>query len=89
MQEIVKDWVLRTASLKSETLSKDLDGSYLPVYIVACPKLHVVPKKWLEYRLRWCDKWAYEVSDGREMHRIGTKFTRSRSWSLERMYCCI
>jgi hypothetical protein len=60
MQEMVKEWVIKMTSPSGETLSKELEGSYLPVYIVDCPKLHVIPSKYLEYRLRWCDKWAYE-----------------------------
>jgi hypothetical protein len=62
MQEIVKDWMVKMTALRGETLSKELEGSNLPVYIVDCPKLHVIPKKWLELKLRWSDKWAYEVS---------------------------
>jgi hypothetical protein len=61
VQEIVKEWVIKMTSPNGETVSKELEGAYLPVYIVDCPKLHVIPKKFLEYKLRWCDKWAYEV----------------------------
>ncbi|KAF2261628.1 hypothetical protein CC78DRAFT_343557 [Lojkania enalia] len=60
MQEMVKEWVLRISPQHAEIKTLDLDGPTLPVYIVDCPKLHVIPKKYLEYRLRWCDKWAYE-----------------------------
>jgi hypothetical protein len=48
-------------STPSETLTRELEGPTLPLYIVDCPKLHVLPKKVLEYKLRWSDKWAYEV----------------------------
>ncbi|KAF1997213.1 hypothetical protein P154DRAFT_296300 [Amniculicola lignicola CBS 123094] len=60
VQDMVKDWITRMTSPQGETLSKDLDGSFLPVYVVDCPKLHVIPKKYLEYKLRWTDKWAFE-----------------------------
>ncbi|PSN68422.1 hypothetical protein BS50DRAFT_491972 [Corynespora cassiicola Philippines] len=60
LRETVKDWVTRTASSNKDAISKEVEGSYMPVYIVDCPKLHVVPKKYLEYKLRWCDKWAFE-----------------------------
>ncbi|KAF2744534.1 hypothetical protein M011DRAFT_528351 [Sporormia fimetaria CBS 119925] len=56
----VNEWITRMTSPNAETLRSDLSGSILPVYIVDCPKLHVVPKRFLEYKLRWCDKWAYE-----------------------------
>ena len=59
--EMVKEWVGRMTTPSVETQAWDLESSFLPVYIVHCPKLHVVPKKYLEYKLRWCDKWAYEV----------------------------
>jgi len=58
---MVKEWIVKISSPSGEILTKELDGSNLPVYIVDCPKLHVIPKKYLEYKLRWCDKWAYEV----------------------------
>lgn len=57
----MKEWIVKMTSPSGETLSKELEGSYLPVYIVDCPKLHVIPRKYLEYKLRWADKWAYEV----------------------------
>ncbi|KAF2274287.1 uncharacterized protein EI97DRAFT_435373 [Westerdykella ornata] len=60
VEELVKDWITRMTATSGETLSRELDGPILPAYIVDCPKLHVVPKKHLEYKLRWCDKWAYE-----------------------------
>jgi hypothetical protein len=62
VEDTVKGWITRMTSSNGETLNRELEGSNLPVYIVDCPKLHVVPKKLLEYKLRWCDKWAYEVS---------------------------
>lgn len=61
LQQLVKEWVMKMTAARGETLSKELEGSHLPVYVVDCPKLHVLPKKWLEYKLRWCDKWAYEA----------------------------
>jgi hypothetical protein len=61
MQEIVRDWLVRMTSTNVETQAKDLECPLTPVYIVDCPKLHVIPKRLLEYKLRWCDKWAYEV----------------------------
>jgi hypothetical protein len=61
MTSMVKEWVARMAFPTVETQTWDLEGPLLPVYIVDCPKLHAVPKKFLEYKLRWCDKWAYEV----------------------------
>ncbi|OCK85328.1 hypothetical protein K432DRAFT_400416 [Lepidopterella palustris CBS 459.81] len=57
---VMKDWIKRTSSADVETQTKDLDGPLLPIYIVNCPQLHPVPRKLLEYKLRWCDKWAYE-----------------------------
>jgi hypothetical protein len=62
LHETIKEWTTRMATKGSEILTQDLEGSLLPVYIVNCPKLHVVPRKYLEYKLRWCDKWAYEAS---------------------------
>lgn len=61
MQEMIKAWIGRMTHAKAETLTKSLDGPLLPLYVVDCPKLHVVPKKCIEYQLRWCDKYAYEV----------------------------
>jgi hypothetical protein len=61
VQEMVKAWIGRITDAKAETLVGSLHGSLLPVYVVDCPKLHVIPKKFLKYRLRWCDKYAYEV----------------------------
>jgi len=63
IQEMVKEWVAKMSSGNSETVSKEQEAIALPVYIVDCPKLHVIPKKLLEYKLRWCDKWAYEVRE--------------------------
>lgn len=62
VQEIVREWITKMTPASGETLTKDLEGPFLPVYMVDCPKLHVLPKKFLEYKLRWCDKWAYEVN---------------------------
>ncbi|KAH7118008.1 hypothetical protein B0J11DRAFT_98340 [Dendryphion nanum] len=56
LQEEVQSWLCRMSP--NETDSQGM--SILPVYIVDCPKLHVLPKRLLEYKLRWCDKWAYE-----------------------------
>ena len=61
MEEMVREWITRLTSPNGETLNREAEGPNLPVYVVDCPKLHVVPKKRLEYKLRWCDKWAYEV----------------------------
>jgi hypothetical protein len=61
LQEVVKEWVVKMTLPNAESLPKELGGAKLPVYIVDCPKLHVIPKKYLEHKLRWCDKWAYEV----------------------------
>ncbi|KAF2660137.1 hypothetical protein K491DRAFT_688460 [Lophiostoma macrostomum CBS 122681] len=63
MQDVLKDWISRTSSANSETATKDLKGSLVP-YVVDCPKLHVVSKELLAYRLRWCDKWAFEAIEG-------------------------
>ncbi|ORY17956.1 hypothetical protein BCR34DRAFT_583230 [Clohesyomyces aquaticus] len=60
MEEMVREWIARMASLNVETHAPELEGPLLPTYIVNCPKLHVIPKKHLEYKLRWCDKWACE-----------------------------
>lgn len=60
MQEVVKEWIVKMTSSSGETLLKELEGSYLPIYVVDCPKLHAIPKKYLEYKLRWCDKWAFQ-----------------------------
>jgi hypothetical protein len=60
LQEIVREWLVRMTTTSAETQAKDLECPLTPVYIVDCPKLHVIPKKLLEYKLRWCDKWAYE-----------------------------
>ncbi|KAF2796433.1 hypothetical protein K505DRAFT_359320 [Melanomma pulvis-pyrius CBS 109.77] len=61
MSEMVKEWITRMTSSNVETQTWDLEGPFLPVYIVDCPKLHVIPKKFLAYKLRWLDKWAYEA----------------------------
>ncbi|KAF2118890.1 hypothetical protein BDV96DRAFT_643057 [Lophiotrema nucula] len=60
MQELVREWIVRMTSSTVETRTLNLEGPSLPVYIVDCPKLHVIPKKSLEYKLRWADKWAYQ-----------------------------
>ncbi|KAF2180176.1 hypothetical protein K469DRAFT_639939 [Zopfia rhizophila CBS 207.26] len=60
LQEMVREWIMRMTSTNVETQTMDLEGPLLPVYSVDCPKLHAIPKKFLEYKLRWCDKWAYE-----------------------------
>lgn len=62
MEDMVREWISRMTASNSETLTREPDGPALPAYIVDCPKLHVIPKKLLEYKLRWCDKWAYEVN---------------------------
>ena len=58
LQEVVRSWISRMSLNELD----DRGESLLPVYVVNCPKLHVLPKKLLEYKLRWCDKWAYDVS---------------------------
>ncbi|KAF2463644.1 uncharacterized protein BDR25DRAFT_319849 [Lindgomyces ingoldianus] len=60
LEEMAREWITRMTSLNVETHTRDLEGTLLPLYIVNCPKLHVIPRKHLEYKLRWCDKWAYE-----------------------------
>ncbi|KAF2878309.1 hypothetical protein BDV95DRAFT_18220 [Massariosphaeria phaeospora] len=60
MQEMVKEWMARISSAKVDTESEEPEGPSLPAYIVDCPKLHVIPRRFLEYKLRWIDKWAYE-----------------------------
>ncbi|KAF2016584.1 hypothetical protein BU24DRAFT_422957 [Aaosphaeria arxii CBS 175.79] len=60
VQDIVKDWIMRTTSAPKESLSRELERSLPSIYVVDCPKLHALPKQLLEYELRWCDKWAYE-----------------------------
>ena len=62
MQAMIRDWITRMVSSNVETQARDLEGPMVPVYIVNCPKLHAVPKQLLEYKLRWCDKWAFEVN---------------------------
>ncbi|KAF9731818.1 hypothetical protein PMIN03_008876 [Paraphaeosphaeria minitans] len=64
MQEMVKDWIVKMAAPNAESVSKKQEAAALPVYIVDCPKLHVIRKKLLEDKLRWCDKWAYEAVQG-------------------------
>ena len=58
---MVRHWITRMTSTNVETQARDIEGPVLSVYVVNCPKLHVIPKQLLEYKLRWCDKWAYEV----------------------------
>jgi hypothetical protein len=58
--EDIKDWVNKMASANASLYSQPLEGPDLPVYIVDCPKLHAVPKKYIAYQLRWSDKWAYD-----------------------------
>ncbi|KAF1965866.1 hypothetical protein BU23DRAFT_574517 [Bimuria novae-zelandiae CBS 107.79] len=64
LQEMVKDWVTKMAAPNAETLSRDGEAVALPVYIVNCPKLHAIPKKILELKLRWCDRFAFEAVQG-------------------------
>jgi hypothetical protein len=64
MQEMVKEWISKMAAPNAESVSKEQEAAALPVYIVDCPKLHVVRKKLLEDKLRWCDKWAFEAVQG-------------------------
>lgn len=61
LQEIVREWLVKTSAANVEILTRDLEGPLLPVYVVDCPNLHTIPKKLLEYKLRWVDKWAFEV----------------------------
>ncbi|KAF1918188.1 hypothetical protein BDU57DRAFT_547277 [Ampelomyces quisqualis] len=56
----IRDWVDKIASPDAALYSKPLEGPDLPVYIVDCPKLHAIPKKYIVYQLRWSDKWAFE-----------------------------
>lgn len=60
LHQIVKNWVDSTSAKNIENQMGELEGQLTPIYIVNCPALHPVPKKLLEYKLRWCDKWAYE-----------------------------
>ncbi|KAH7393020.1 hypothetical protein BKA66DRAFT_457420 [Pyrenochaeta sp. MPI-SDFR-AT-0127] len=60
MQDTVKEWVARMSPPNAKSLSQGMDESFIPVYMVNCQKLHVIPKWWLAEQLRWCDKWAYE-----------------------------
>ena len=59
--QIVKRWINSTSAKDIENQITELEGQLTPIYIVNCPALHPVPKKLLEYKLRWCDRWAYEV----------------------------
>ena len=61
LHQIVKRWIDSTSAKAIENQITELEGQLTPIYIVNCPALHPVPKKLLEYKLRWCDKWAYEV----------------------------
>lgn len=63
IQEMVKEWVTKMAAPSTDTL-RDGETVTLPVYIVDCPKLHVVSKKLLEHKLRWCDRFAFEALQG-------------------------
>ncbi|KAH8716965.1 hypothetical protein GQ44DRAFT_712987 [Phaeosphaeriaceae sp. PMI808] len=56
----IRNWVDKMASDNANLYSQQLEGPDLPVYVVGCPKLHVVPKKYLAYQLRWSDKYAYD-----------------------------
>ncbi|OCL02328.1 hypothetical protein AOQ84DRAFT_304929 [Glonium stellatum] len=58
--EILKQWIDSTSEKGIENQITELEGQLTPVYVVNCPALHPLPKKLLEYKLRWCDKWAYE-----------------------------
>ncbi|KAJ4347895.1 uncharacterized protein N0V89_009267 [Didymosphaeria variabile] len=64
MQEMVRDWVTKMAAPNTETISKEQESARLPVYVVDCPKLHVISKRLLEHKLRWTDKWAFEAIQG-------------------------
>jgi hypothetical protein len=63
LQEMVKEWIVRMTASNVETFTREMQSSVQSVYIVDCPKLHALPKQLLEYKLRWCDKWAYEVQN--------------------------
>jgi hypothetical protein len=62
--EDVRAWITKMASANASLYSQPLDGPDVPIYLVDCPKLHAVPKKYLAYQLRWSDKWAYESIQG-------------------------
>jgi hypothetical protein len=62
--EDIKVWVNKMASANASLYSQPLEGPDLPVYVVDCPKLHAVPKKYIAYQLRWSDKWAYDNIQG-------------------------
>jgi hypothetical protein len=64
MQDMIKVWITKMAAPNAESVSKEQEAAALPVYIVDCPKLHVVRKRLLEDKLRWCDKWAFEAVQG-------------------------
>lgn len=59
VQESVRNWAERMASPNTEMSLKRFE-EYTNVYIVNCPKLHAVPKKYLSNQLRWSDRFAYE-----------------------------
>jgi hypothetical protein len=60
----LKAWVTKMASANASLYSQPLAGPDVPLYLVDCPKLHAVPRKYIAYQLRWSDKWAYESIQG-------------------------
>jgi hypothetical protein len=60
----LKAWVTKMASANASLYSQPLDGPDVPLYLVDCPKLHAIPRKYIAYQLRWSDKWAYESIQG-------------------------
>ncbi|OAL55463.1 hypothetical protein IQ07DRAFT_582945 [Pyrenochaeta sp. DS3sAY3a] len=62
--ESLKTWVLKMAAPNSKTLSQAIEEPFPPLYIVDCPSLHVIQKRWLANQLRWRDKIAYERIQG-------------------------
>jgi hypothetical protein len=64
LNEDVRSWVDKMASANASLYSQPLEGPEVPIYIVDCPRLHAVPRKYLAYQLRWSDKWAYDGIQG-------------------------
>ena len=65
MEDTVKEWIQRITSPNAKAIIQGTNEPLLPLYVVDCPKLHVIPKKWLAEQLRWWDKFAYEnIQDG-------------------------
>jgi hypothetical protein len=62
--EDIRAWVTKISSSNASLYSQPLNGPDVPIYLVDCPKLHAVPRKYLAYQLRWSDKWAYESIQG-------------------------